>query len=125
MTGEATLTAVIDCYCEAWSDPDPDRRRALLAQVWESGASYTDPSASAVGMEALLAHMTDVHGRRDGMRVLRTSALDVHHGMARFAWQVLRPDGTMLLDGVDIAFFSEDGSRILRIIGFFGAPRAV
>lgn len=125
MTDEAALSAVIDRYCEAWSDPDSDRRRALLAQVWEEGASYTDPSVSASGIEALLAHMTDVHGRRDGMRVLRTSAPDVHHGMARFAWQVLRPDGTLLLDGIDVAFFSEDGSRIARIIGFFGAPRAV
>jgi len=125
MTGEAALTAVIDRYCEAWSDPDPDRRRALLAQVWEPEASYTDPSVSAAGAEALLAHMTNVHGRRDGMQVLRTSALDLHHGMARFAWQVLRPDGTVLLDGIDIAFFSEDGSRILRIIGFFGAPRTM
>ena len=42
------------------------------------------------------------------------------HILARFAWQVMQADGTALPEGIDIAFVSSDGSRIERIIGFFG-----
>ena len=41
-------------------------------------------------------------------------------GVARFAWHVVRTDGTALPEGIDIAFVSTDGSRIDRIVGFFG-----
>ena len=51
---------------------------------------------------------------------MRTSAVDVHHGVARFAWHVVQADGTALPEGIDIAFISADGSRIERVIGFFG-----
>jgi hypothetical protein len=33
---------------------------------------------------------------------------------------VVLGDGTALPEGIDIAFISSDGSRIERIIGFFG-----
>jgi hypothetical protein len=33
---------------------------------------------------------------------------------------VVQTDETALAEGIDIAFISSDGSRIERIIGFFG-----
>ncbi len=56
---------------------------------------------------------------RPGARVVRTSAVQQHHGFARFAWQVIEADGTKLPAGLDIAVISE-GGRISQIIGFFG-----
>jgi hypothetical protein len=46
--------------------------------------------------------------------------MDLHHGVARFAWRAVGADGLPLLDGIDIAFITADGARIERIIGFFG-----
>jgi len=46
--------------------------------------------------------------------------VDIHHGIARFAWHAVQADGTALPEGLDIAFISSDGTRIERIIGFFG-----
>lgn len=114
------LTALIDRYCEAWSEPDPDGRARALAEVWADGGIYTDPSVSVTGAAQLLAHIARVQARRPGARVLRTSPLDVHHDVARFAWHVVQADGIALPDGLDIAFFSEDGEKIERIVGFFG-----
>ena len=51
---------------------------------------------------------------------MRSSALDQHHGLVRFAWRIVSADGTAMGDGIDIAFISGDGARIARIIGFFG-----
>jgi ketosteroid isomerase-like protein len=111
--------ATIDRYCEAWSDPDPVRRAAALADVWAADATYTDPIVHAEGAKALLEHIAGVHAQMPGARIVRTSEVQVHHDVARFAWQVVLPDGKTLPEGLDLAIF--DGShRIKRIVGFFG-----
>ena len=117
-------SSLIDRYCEVWSEPDERRRAWLLASVWDPQAMYTDPSVHAANAEELLSHIATVQSRRPGARVVRTSKVDVHHGIARFAWHVVQADGTTLPEGLDIALISAEGTRIERIIGFFGAvPR--
>lgn len=113
-------SSLIDRYCEVWSEPDESRRAELLASVWAPHAAYTDPSVHAASAEELLSHIAKVQARRPGSRVVRTSKVDVHHGIARFAWHVVQGDGTALPEGLDIAFLSSEGTRIERIIGFFG-----
>ncbi len=113
--------ALIDRYCEAWTEPDPQRRIGLLRAVWTPTATYTDPNVHTEGADGLLAHIARVQATRPGARVLRVSAVDAHHGVARFAFRVVAPDGAVLREGLDIAFLSADGARIERIIGFFGA----
>jgi hypothetical protein len=90
--------------------------------VWQAGATYTDPSVHAAGADELLAHIAKVRAARPGAAIVRTSAVDIHHGIARFAWQIVLADGTRRPEGIDIAFISADGARIERIIGFFGPP---
>jgi hypothetical protein len=115
------VTELIDRYCEVWSEPGSSRRAELLAQVWARDATYIDPHVHATGSGELLAHIEKVLARRPGAKVLRTSAVDVHHGVARFSWHVVQADGSALPDGLDIAEFSSDGKRIKRILGFFGS----
>jgi hypothetical protein len=114
------VTELVDRYCRVWNETDPSIRDELLASLWASNATYTDPLVHAVGARELLAHIAAVRARRPGASVLRTSAVDIHHSVARFAWHVVLGDGTALPEGIDIAFISSDGSRIERIIGFFG-----
>jgi hypothetical protein len=113
------IEALIDTYCSAWSDPDPKRRREILESVWADGATYTDPTVHAAGIDALLVHIGTVLARRPSAKVIRTSHVDAHHGVARFAWRVVQADGTTLPDGLDFAEITPDG-RISRIVGFFG-----
>jgi len=110
---------LIDTYCAAWSDPDPRRRREILAGVWADGATYTDPSVHAATMDELLDHIARVVAGRPGAQVVRTSRVDLHHGLARFGWRVVLADGTPRPEGLDLAEISDDG-RIARIVGFFG-----
>lgn len=118
-----TADELIDRYCAAWSMPDAAQRRERLAGVWSPGATYTDPTVHVEGAEALLAHIAQVQARRPGAVVYRTSAIDLHHGIARFAWHVRLADGGTLPEGIDIAFLSPDGRAIERIVGFFGPTR--
>ena len=119
------IESLIDRYCEAWSLPDPAARAAALHEVWADGATYTDPTVHADGADALLAHITQVHAAYPGARIERTSAVDLHHGLARFGWQLLRADCSRLPEGLDIAQLSADGLRIESIVGFFGALKSL
>lgn len=119
------VTDLIDRYCAAWSDPSPEVRARLLAEVWAGDATYTDPTVHAATADELLAHIGRVIARRPGARVVRTSVVDLHHGIARFAWHVVQADGTALPDGLDIAEISPEGTRIERIVGFFGPLRGL
>ncbi|NHF72569.1 nuclear transport factor 2 family protein [Paracoccus xiamenensis] len=114
------LTTLIDQYCSAWSKDDAQQRRALLLPIWGEDATYTDPMVHAADAEDLLAHVASIHARYPGVRILRTSDVDVHHGIARFAWKFVTPDGPSFPDGLDIAFLDPSETRIARIIGFFG-----
>ena len=113
------LADLIDRYCSVWSEPDAGRRQAVLNTLWGEGAAYTDPRVHAEDGAALLSHISKVQASRPGSKVIRTSAIDDHHGIARFAWRAIAADGALLVDGIDIAFISADGNRIERIIGFF------
>ncbi len=110
---------LIDTYCEAWSEPDAVRRETILKNVWAEGATYTDPRADITGIWELGAHIGRVLSSRPGAKVIRTSAVDSHHGLARFAWRVVQADGTMLPEGIDFAEISSEG-KLRRIVGFFG-----
>ncbi len=119
------ITQLIDRYCEVWNEPDATRRAELLNSVWAENASYTDPTIHAANGRELLAHIAKLRSGRPGATIIRTSAVDLHHGVTRFAWCMVRADGTAMPDGLDIAFLTPDETKISLIIGFFGPQKKV
>ena len=115
MTPEET----IDIYASAWSEIDPGQRMAILEKVLTSDCTYTDPRVHAANPSELSDHIGRILPTRPGAHVLRTSAVDMHHGKARFAWHMVNADGTALPAGLDIVEFDEEG-RLRMILGFFG-----
>jgi len=114
------LEQIIDLYAAAWGEADADRRLDMLRQTLAPDATYTDPTVHAAGLEALNRHITGVLAKRPGARVVRTSAVDAHHDMARFTWHVELADGTTRPPGIDFVDVDPASCRMTRIIGFFG-----
>jgi len=107
-------------YAAAWNEPDADARRRLLERSWSESGTYTDPTAHVEGRAALDKHIAEyLTTQPAGTRIVLSSAIDTHHGRFRFAWKMLRPDGTAAIDGMDYGELDPDG-RISRIVGFFG-----
>ncbi|MGI8914751.1 MAG: nuclear transport factor 2 family protein [Chloroflexota bacterium] len=118
-TGRLNSEETVLTYCEAWATIDPAARSALLERCWAAEGVYQDPQSRGEGRDGLLALIAGFHARRPGARILLTSGIDSHHGMVRFRWAMLGPDGEVMLEGFDIGELAEDG-RLRRITGFFG-----
>lgn len=110
---------IVAAYCEAWNAPTEGTRRALLEKSWTDDGAYTDPRSDLSGRDALLAHISRVQAARTGSRIVRTSDVDLHHGLLRFAWKLVDPQGATLVEGIDFGELAADG-RLRRIVGFFG-----
>ena len=119
------IEQVIDRYCEAWSTKEREKRAEIVNEVWAESGTYSDPRSDVRGREALVGLIDAANAQfPPGIEIKRTSAVDAHHNVARFAW-ALSGEG-VAIEGIDIAFVSDDGTRLERVIGFFGplAPEA-
>lgn len=114
-----TVEETVATYVAAWNEPDRSRRRALLEASVTADAVYVDPTVELRGIAALLDHIDGVQLRLPGSRLELTSAVNAHHGLARFAWRKVLADGTALPDSIDVVEIAADG-RLSRVIGFFG-----
>jgi hypothetical protein len=77
----------------------------------------------AEGHAGLSEMVTGVQARFTGHRFRRVSGIDTHHDQVRFAWELVAPDGAVVVGGIDIGALAADG-RLRHIAGFFGAPPA-
>jgi hypothetical protein len=115
----ADITDTVETYLAMWNEPEAERRAELIAQAWAPDGAYLDPALQATGHEELGAMVAGVHEHYPGHRFRRTSGIDVHHDQARFAWELVGPDGSVAVAGIDVADLDADG-RLRRITGFFG-----
>mgnify|MGYP005859772519 CR=1 FL=1 len=54
----------------------------------------------------------------------RTTEVDHHHDVLRFDWELLAPDGSVVIAGIDVGTLGPDG-RLQAITGFFGDVAAM
>jgi hypothetical protein len=115
----SNLTTTIDTYLAAWTEPDAGKRAHLIAQVWAADGHLIDPPLAAEGHTGISEMMAALQGQFPGHTFRRTSGIDAHHDFVRFAWELVSPDGTVVLAGMDVGELAADG-RLRRITGFFG-----
>lgn len=124
-TDSTQLEALVDAHLDAYGDPDQTRRRATIERVWATDGKLVDPPLQGEGHDGISAAADAVQQHYAEHRFARTSQVDAHNGVARYAWTLSAPDGTPVLTGTDVVRLTEDG-RIQEITGFFGelAPAA-
>jgi ketosteroid isomerase-like protein len=113
------ITSTVDTWLEAYAEPDAARRAELVARVWADDGLLADPPFDARGREQITAMGDTVLAHFPGHRFRRTSGIDLHHGTARYAWEIVSPEGNAVLYGLDVADVDETG-RLTRVVGFFG-----
>ena len=113
------LTTTVDTYLAAWSETDEDQRRAMIERVWTADGRLIDPPLAAEGHTGIGELAATMQEHFPGHRFRRASGIDTHHDQLRFAWELVSPEGTVALAGIDVGEVADDG-RLRRITGFFG-----
>ena len=112
------VNEVVDGYIAMWNEPDPARRRELIARTWSTEARYVDPMQSGEGREGIDGMVAAVQERFPGFRFRRAGKLDGHNQHVRFGWELVGPDGgAPVVAGVDFGVLADDG-RLRTIVGF-------
>lgn len=119
-TSTPDLTSTIDGYFDCWNATDEATRRAAIGQTWAVDATSTDPLADVRGRDDIAAMMAAFHQNYPGHVFRQTGASDTHHDLVRWGWELIDPDGTRVLDGIDVATF-DDAGLLTRLAGFFRA----
>ena len=119
-----SITATIDAHLQAYAMADADQRDQLVASNWNADGELLDPPLEGRGHAEISALADAVLAHFAGHRFERTTAVDAHHGFARYGWDLVAPDGTIAMNGVDVVQFDEAG-KLLRIVGFFGPMEPV
>ena len=112
------IKETVATYGAAWNEPDEAKRAALLEVSWADDGIYQDPTATAQGRAALIAHIAGFREMFPGRSIDQASGVDITDGGLRFAW-VMRNGNDVELEGMDFVELAPDG-RIKRIAGFFG-----
>jgi|RhiMetdeSRZDD1v2_1073273.scaffolds.fasta_scaffold2344989_1 hypothetical protein len=117
MTKDAT--AIVDAYFAMWNEEDVEKRAQHIKEAWTNSGRYCDPARDATGHTALNEMVSAARPHFPGHIVRRTSGIDAHHDQLRFSWDVVGPDGSVPVAGIDVGVVASDG-RLERITGFFG-----
>ena len=118
-TDTVDVAELVDTYIAMWNETDEARRAELIATAWTDDGAYSDPLLDAAGPTAICEMVAGVHGQLPGHRFRLTSGIDSHHDHHRFGWELAATDGTVAVEGIDVAQIGPDG-RLSRVTGFFG-----
>jgi len=114
-----TIETVVDEYFAMWNAEDRAERLEHAAKAWVADCHYVDPLSDVRGYDGLADMVEGVRGQYPGASLRRTSDIDAHHNVARFAWEAAAADGTTIVAGIDVVVLADDG-RLQALAGFFG-----
>ncbi len=118
-TSGIDAAATVDAYLAAFGEPDPVRRRRLIGDAFGPEGPLTDPPLAAAGHDGLDEMFAIAQSHYVAHTFRRTSGVDIHHGFARYEWELVSPDGDVAVTGTDFARL-DDNARLADVVGFFG-----
>lgn len=113
------LNETVDTWLAAWTEPDQSKRQGLIAQLWAADGELIDPPMTAAGHAELAAITAGLQAQFPGHAFRRASGIDYYHDFLRYGWELIAPDGTVALAGIDVAEVTTEG-MLRRVSGFFG-----
>jgi hypothetical protein len=125
----AVREAALAQYAGAWNRTTEAEIVAALKTCWTPTSTYTDPGTNTThGPVELARAIMSFHKSLPGATLKPTSGLDTHHNVGRFSWRLTMPAPVVVngvqqpqeSDGFDFIEFSADGTKIMKIVGFFG-----
>jgi hypothetical protein len=115
----ADVEAIIERWFTALNEPDGGRRAELVEQAWAPDGRWVDPPFEGQGHDAINEMVSGVYAQYPDHRFRLVSGVDAHHDSLRVGWELVSPDGDVVVAGTDVGVLDGDG-RLSRVTGFFG-----
>jgi hypothetical protein len=112
------LTTLVDTHLAAYGNPDKADRDDAIAAIWAADGALVDPPLTGEGHAGISDLAAAVQSQFAGHTFRRVSDVDAHHDVARYAWELVAPDGTVAVSGIDVAVVAD--GRLQHVVGFFG-----
>lgn len=91
----------------------------MIKKIWGPTGRQVDPTISGQGYDGISSLADAVHTHFAGHTFRRTSGVDSHNSQFRYSWELVSPDGTPVIAGVDTGETDEHG-LLVRVVGFYG-----
>jgi SnoaL-like domain len=112
------MQEVIENYIASWNETDPQRRLALISDLWADDGTYTDPMADLRGPAEIDAGVAQAQQMFPGLVFSLGGDVDANHNQARFTWHLGPADGgEPVVIGFDVAVVDQTG-RLRSVHGF-------
>lgn len=108
---------VMQTYVAMWNATDEGERGRLAEEALTEDAEVIYPTLTAQSRAETVAAIGRFQQQVPGARFVETSGVERHHGRLRATWDMVLPDGTVRLQGEDVAELAPDG-RLRLVIGF-------
>ena len=96
-----------------FNEPDPQRRAAVIAEVFTADVVFVDAEQTATGREELAATVTGLLAQGPGLVFTPAGSFRGVGDLGMRAWRLGPPGGEPVLGGLDVAQVVDD--RIARL----------
>lgn len=117
-----TLRETWATYEGAWSESDPGKRTAILAETLDADFHYSDPLTRTEGLSALSHHIGELQRAIPGLRIITRSFAE-HHDSCLVAWTLHDGNNNAVTSGVTCGEFL-GGGRIRKATVFYELPQS-
>jgi len=110
MTDIATF---VDRYVNIWNEPDTDRRRQTIRELWQEDAKHLARTLEAIahdGIETRVANAYQKWVKEKGNVFRLRDGVDGHHNTIKLRWEMLPAAGGEVVSiGFDFLVLGDDG----------------
>ncbi len=107
------LNQLVDRYLTIWQEPDAERRREKITQLWTEDASHFTRTREFHGYEELAERVETAHEtfvKTQGYLFQLAGEIDAHHDAVKFSWEMVSADGgKVAATGTIFLLLKEDG----------------
>ena len=113
------MDRVLADYFAAWNETDARERGNFLRRSLTEDAQLVDPLGRWHGVDGVSNRIAQYHSTAPGTKVVLGSGVDAHNDVERYAWKIVDPTGSEIMEGLDVTQRDPDG-RLSRIVMFHG-----
>lgn len=118
------LDVIVDRYVAVWNEPDADRRRRGVADLWTEDGVHLAQTIEARGRNEIITRVGEAYEEfvvQGGFVFCSAGDAAGHHGVAKFRWEMV-PTGGGPVAAIGLDVFVLDGVGRIRAAYQFLEP---